>query len=118
MKLDMDLARRILAEIEASDSISLRPKIELPDRSEAEISYHVMLLSQAGLIEAQDISSPERLRWVPGHLTMAGHELLEMSRRDTLWERAKTTVRRQTGGLALELVRIARSDLARKELGL
>ena len=86
-------------------------------RSDAEISYHVKLLHEAGLIHAVDVSSPQRLRWLPGHLTWAGHEFLELTRRDTLWERAKTKMLNETGGLCLELLQAVLLDLARRNLG-
>ena len=116
MKRNMDLARNILAIIETV--IAVPCDVDIKGRSRAEISYHVKLLHEAGLIEATDLSSPEQLHWLPGHLTWAGHEFLDLARRDTLWERAKTKMLNETGGLSLELLRAVLLDLARRNLGL
>ena len=118
MKRDMDLARDILFAIEASDDARLRLSVRISGRSETEIAYHVKLLCEAGLVDALDVSSPEQLRWIPGHLTWAGHEFLDAARRDTLWERAKTETFNRTGGFALELLQGMLMKLARRELGL
>lgn len=118
MKRDMDLARDILATIEAADSERQLQQVAIEGRSRAEISYHVKLLHEAGLIEATDLSSPDQLHWLPGHLTWAGHEFLDLTRRDNLWERAKTKMLKETGGLSLDLLRAVLLDLARRNLGL
>jgi len=56
MKRDMDLARQILFEIESSPhgaDVIFQPEIE--GHSLDEVSYHIMLLIQAGYIEGEKL---------------------------------------------------------------
>jgi hypothetical protein len=57
MKRDMDLARQILLQIEAAPSRDSFVSVTSPNHTEAEVSYHVMLLAEAGLIEAHNFSA-------------------------------------------------------------
>ena len=79
-----------------------------------EVSYHVKLLDQAGLVEAIDRSTLGEFRWVPKQLTWAGHEFLDAARSVTLWERAKSIVLKQTGGLSLEILQEVLINLAKQ----
>lgn len=55
MKLDKDLVREILLAIEASsDSPETGKHLDLEGRTQNEISYHIMLLDEAGLVVGQD----------------------------------------------------------------
>ena len=119
MKRDMDLARDILLALEARGNGRLGLiEVDIPERSRAEVAYHIMVLSQAGLIEATDLSSPGRFDWRARHLTWQGHEFIEAARNDTLWEHAKSTVIERTSGLALELLKGVLTQLGKQALGL
>ena len=107
MKRDMDLVRSILLKIEASED-DPRVGIRLGSfegHSAIEVSYHVKLLTQAGLIEARDRSTFGGFSWVPQQLTWDGHEFLDAARSDNLWKQAKSIVLKQTGGLSLEVLK-------------
>lgn len=119
MKLDMDLAKDILHALEERGNECLQPiEIELPGRSPAEVCYHVMLLDEAGLIRATDLSALGHLRWRAIRLTWNGHQLLELARREATWEKAKAVVREKSGGLALGLLESVLAQMARVALGL
>ena len=61
MKRDMDLARLILLKIEqTADDPRSWINLEVPDYTPAEVSYHVMILNEAGLIDACDLSTMRR----------------------------------------------------------
>ncbi len=116
MKRDMDLVRSILLKIEASED-DRRAGIKLGSvegHSAVEVSYHVKLLAQAGLIEAKHLSTFDTSKWVPRQLTWAGHEFLDAARDANLWERAKCTVLKQTGGLSLEVLKSVLIKLAKQ----
>jgi hypothetical protein len=49
----------------------------ITDHDHNEVSYHVMLLHEAGLIHAFDFSGDEFTDWRPAYLTWEGHEFLE-----------------------------------------
>ena len=101
MKRDMDLAREILLKIEESPEATGVGGIDLKieGRSHEEVAYHVMLLHQAGLIEALDLSDGEGIDWTPSCLTWDGHEFLDAYRQDTFWNKAKGFVLEKTGAL-------------------
>ena len=93
MKRDMDLARKILFAIEKSDEADRQGfmdylKIE-GDYSENMKSYHVVLLEDAGLIEAEDFSTIGSYDCRPKGLTWEGHEFLDGIRKEETWEKIK-----------------------------
>lgn len=81
--------------------------LKIEGRSEQEVSYHIMLLHQAGLIEALDLSDSEGIDWRPSCLTWNGHEFLDAYRQDTLWNKAKSFVLEKTGALGMEALKQA-----------
>jgi DNA-binding transcriptional ArsR family regulator len=76
MKRDLDLACQILAHLENDPNADGNgcAEVQIEGREEREISYHVMLLYEDGLVDAQDASDGDGLRWMPMRLTSAGHE--------------------------------------------
>jgi len=116
MKRDMDLVRAILLKIESSEG-DPRKRVMLGSfegHSNIEVSYHVKLLAQAGLIEARDHSTFSGFAWVPQQLTWDGHEFLDAARSDNLWKQAKNVVLKQTGGLSLEVLKPVLINLAKQ----
>jgi hypothetical protein len=92
MRRDLDLVRRILLRLEESPSgwsTFVDEGYELP-----QIHYHVRLLHDAGLIEADEIVPGQ---WWPERMTWAGHEFLDAARNDDLWNEVKRRVERGPG---------------------
>ena len=121
MRRDMDLARRILQAIESSDEdprgwIELDFLDEYPKNS---VSYHVVLLADAGLIEAQDLMSmgEDGYRWMPKRLTSAGHDFLDAARLEENWKEGKRLLDK-TGVAGLTLLKELLIHLAKQQLGL
>lgn len=111
MKRDMDLAREILLALEempADEEVELN----LEGYSQEEISYHVRLLSEAGLIEAEDRSGYGGDDWQPERLTWAGHDFLEASRDQGRWEKATKLVKEKVGGITLDALKAILIKLA------
>lgn len=108
MKLDQDLVREILLAIEASKN---DPKegidLVLKNRSSRAISYHVLLLTEAGFILSRDAFLTHNTSlWQPTRLTYKGHEFLDTVRDEEIWRRTKTGAEKAGGaglGLLLEL---------------
>jgi DNA-binding transcriptional ArsR family regulator len=73
--------------------------------SEEAVSYHLKLLTEAGLIEARNLKGTTT--WAVNGLTWAGHEFLEASRDDSRWEKVKRLVVDKTGSLSFEVVKLA-----------
>ena len=92
MKRDMDLVRKILFAIEANEDATGHGWIELGNinnYSEKQVSYHVSLLYQGGLIDAIDLSNMNSFCWEPKRLTWEGQEFLEAIRKEGTWEKLK-----------------------------
>ncbi len=85
MKRDLDYLRSFLAELEASDEwqhvIGL---FDQPGQGDEKRDYHVMLLRDEGFLE----------RMQPGiyRMTAKGHDFLDHTRDETIWEKSKETV--------------------------
>ena len=73
------------------------PKFE--GHNETEISYHIALLDDAGLLHGQDRSAIGVFRWSAGTLTWAGHEFVEAIRDDGVWQEALAIVAKSGGGV-------------------
>ncbi|HBG31044.1 MAG TPA: hypothetical protein DDW98_10500, partial [Gammaproteobacteria bacterium] len=84
--------------------------INVPEKTSEEISYHVQLLHEAGLLKAQDYSSIGDYDWKPLTLTWEGHEFLDAARNETLWNRAKSIALEKTGGLGFEALKFALTE--------
>ena len=103
MKRDLDLIRRILLRIEESGdgagSSSFTDFVE-KGYDVSSIHYHVRLLNDAGLIEADELVPGQ---WWPERMTWAGHEFLDAARSDHLWNDVKTQVLRRGGSVPFAL---------------
>ena len=66
-----------------------------------------MLLHEAGLIEATNVSSHDGVCWRPKYLTYAGNEFLAAAESDTVWHKAKSIVWAGTKTVTLEALKHA-----------
>lgn len=116
MKRDMDLVRTILIELEKCPYSGGWHEIHVPGYTDDEISYHVQLMHETGLIEAVDLSSHDGICWMPKRLTYEGHEFLDAAHADTVWAKAKDKVVSTTGTLTLEALKAALSAVMRQTI--
>jgi exonuclease V gamma subunit len=105
MKRDIDLIKQILIEIEKSKKVKGWIKIDIPNRSLEEISYHIKLLYQAGLIEAVNQTTKTEFEWTAKSLTWQGHEFLDAIRNDTVWKKLKAKIKEQGGSIPFHVVK-------------
>ena len=97
MKRDFDLVRTILLGIEANEDAIGNGWITLGKingYSQEQVSYHVSLLHEAGLIKAIDLSNNLSFYWEPKRLTWYGHEFLDSARNENIWGNAKNWQKR------------------------
>lgn len=119
LKRDMELVRQILMKIEADESApGGHIDLDLPDRSPAEISYHVRLLEEAGLIEAISVSNLGAYEWEPVRLTWEGHEFLDAARSNSVWNAAKERVAQTVGTVPVDVLKKVLEQTAGELLGL
>ncbi len=107
MRLDHDLVRDMLQKIGEMPFDGAFHEIQIEGHTEEEISYHVMQLANAGLIEAVDLSSMDGVCWRPRHLTYAGEEFLAAAESNAVWEKAKSIVWEGTKTVTLEGLKLA-----------
>jgi DNA-binding transcriptional ArsR family regulator len=120
MKRDMDLAREILLDVEECGQTdgSGYLKLAYDDHVAQEVTYHVKLLEEAGLLEIRDQSKLNGLQYYPTRLTWAGHEFLDAARDDSRWRKAKRLVIEKAGSLSFELLKRALMKLWTENTGL
>lgn len=104
MKRDMDLVRDILLAVEASEGTPFDDvPLEFSGRQEQEVSYHVQLLVEAGLVAGDDYSTMGNYEWVAQSLTWSGHEFLENIRDPEVWAKTKAGAK-QVGGFGIDVI--------------
>lgn len=115
MKRDMDLIRQVLLEMEKQSFEDSGTFLKFDGYSDEEVSYQVMLLDEAGLIQAQNLSGGSDLVWVPMRLTWQGHEFLDAARDDTRWNKAKDAMAK-AGGFVFEVAKSLLIDYMKQQL--
>lgn len=110
MKRDIDLVRQILQQIEERNPENADPgvlNVRVNSRSMAVVSGHLQIMCDAGLVGGMgphSVISCERLTW-------EGHEFLEQSRDEGIWEEAKDKAITTTGSLSMLAVKTALATL-------
>lgn len=110
MKRDMDCFRAVLLKIEELPSYTIMKGTEVEGYSAEQTGYHIKLAQDAGFIVAKSLDDEAGIFMVE-RLTYAGHEFLDAARDDTLWQKAKQTVMKNTGTLTVEALKIALAQL-------
>src|SRR5215208_2731090 len=105
MKRDMELVRKILLETEQYAKGTGWVNIEIPGYSSEDVSYHVKILGEAGLLAAQDLTTHNGFCWMPRSLTWEGHEFLDAVRNDTVWVKTKNVVKEKGGSVPFEVIK-------------
>ena len=105
MKRDLSLVREILLAIELNESTQGTIRLDMPGHDPELVSYHVKILSSAGLLDATDLSTMDGFEWAPRSLTWEGHEFLDAARNDTVWNRAMSTLKDKATSVPFEIVK-------------
>lgn len=116
MKRKMDLFRKILLSLEEKGDFEEPIFPDIPGETKNDISYHIKLLSEQGLIEAKDWSTCDGLEWVAISLTSSGHDFLDAARNENFWEKAKSLIKDNSGVLTLEAMKIALDYLVKNQI--
>ncbi len=117
MKRDMDLAREILFQMESSNNTHGWDEINIPNISKEIISYHIKLLYQARLIEADDVTDSSGFEWKAKSITWEGREFIDSARNQSNWEKAKQYILSRGGSITFEALKISLSILLKQQLG-
>ncbi|MDX1432247.1 MAG: DUF2513 domain-containing protein [Gammaproteobacteria bacterium] len=116
MKRDLDLIRSLLFAVEKNEdpTAMLDPKIE--GYNELQISYHIMLMDDAGLLKGTDRTAIGVFRWSASHLTWAGHELLDAARKDEIWKEVMAKVDASGDNVPFDLLKKLLLETGEKHL--
>lgn len=120
MKRDMELVRQILLDATDNEHGYAKGNPVIDGYTEDQISHHIYLMKQAGLVEALeyadlDSTSPK------AHLmsvTWKGHDFIEAARSNTIWAQAKEKAGQIGGSMTFDLMKDLLVSLARKSLDL
>ena len=93
MKLDKELVREILLQVEAGTDPMGMIDLTIPDHEREEIAYHVQILDEAGFLEAINLTTMGGYDWRPKRLTYDGHEFLDTIRDPEAWRFTKETAK-------------------------
>ena len=106
MKRDMDLCRKILFAIEASDELVIYG-LDIEGYSSTQIAYHCKLLYEAGLISDYGAmsSDDEISEFGVGQLSWDGHDYLEKIRDDTTWNKIKAYITEKALPFTIDIVK-------------
>lgn len=108
MRRELDLIRLLLHKYEGANQV-----IGLDNFSNEQQLYHSALLIEAGYVHGAimlgEDGNPVSTR--VNRLTWAGHEFLELTRDDTIWNHAKSVVAESAKGAATEIVTSACKQL-------
>jgi DNA-binding transcriptional ArsR family regulator len=108
----MELVRQILLQIEAKGEHPLGwLDLDILGYDAEVVSHHVLLLQDAGMLEAQDLSSSAGFDVRPKRLTWNGHEFLDAARNDTIWKKATEIVKEKGGAIPFEVLRVLLTKL-------
>src|SRR5262249_54163060 len=113
MKRDMDLIRQILLAVEDRQETEIPFFVEVAGYSDEQMSYHIRILGEAGLLKAVELG-----RWEAQSLTWAGHDWIDATRNDSTWHKVKATARDRGVSLTFELTKQLAIHIAKSQLGL
>ncbi|WP_040266327.1 DUF2513 domain-containing protein [Pseudomonas rhodesiae] len=121
MKFDKELVREILLAVEGHDEAKGWVTLKIEGRAESDVSYHIMLLDEAGLLVGISLGGLNQFQWQPRRLTYQGHEFLDTVRDCEVWRRTKEGAEK-VGGLSLDLLaqlgRAYGKQIIKKRLGI
>ncbi|MGE0703605.1 MAG: DUF2513 domain-containing protein [Vicinamibacterales bacterium] len=103
MTRDFDLIRKLLVYFDEKLDYTYTPVPSMgPEYTDDQVTYHCLLMYQAGLLDAEPESSKTGrvIRVRPFGLTWDGHEFLGKIRDDSRWQRIKTIAVQKTGSLS------------------
>jgi hypothetical protein len=115
MKRNWDTIRELLLEVEKCTlPTEIVQLAQFGAERHAEVSYHMALLIEAGLVEGQihKTQGPEVKGFFARKLTWAGHELLDSIRSDSVWAKTKKAFVENGISMTVDLVKEGAKQIA------
>jgi Hypothetical protein (DUF2513) len=118
MKRDMDLIRKLLLAVEASDSGIMTKNTVIEGFTEEQIGHHADLIAEAKLEVAYELRGDNIPTFFILRLTWPGHEFLEAARSESIWRKAVGTLKEKGIGMGFDVLKDLLVRLGRSALGL
>jgi hypothetical protein len=125
MKRNWDTIRLILTKVEdkhdSSYALLLKHFEPFDNLDQFEISYHVRLLLEIGLVEGRidgPVGGGKPATFAILRLTWAGHEFLDSIRSDTVWNKTKETFTTKGLDMTFETIKAVAAAAMTSMLGL
>lgn len=116
MKLDLDVVRGILLQVEATPANQTPDQIVLEGVSEDTIVEHIELLAEHGMLEARFLRSGRGGGRIAAasiiRMTWAGHDFLSNARNQSVWAKAKALIVEKGGSTSIEVVKAIVTQVA------
>ena len=115
MKRNWDTIRELLTKVEGCTlPIDMVRLSHFPQERSAEISYHMTLLIEVGLVKGQvsQTIGPEVKDFIAQRLTWQGHEFLDSIRSDTVWAKTKKVFLDRGVEMTFDLVKTIAKEAA------
>lgn len=121
MKRDMELIRKILMQLEESQTHDLPVQLNIEGYIQEEINSNVGIAWEGGLIKIYGkpiitLNSPTR--YLPTCLTWEGYDFLDASRNDNVWKRVLKVAKEKGGGLAYEVFKALLIQYAKEDFNI
>lgn len=116
-----DTVRAILLKLEAAETARTTLTLDQVDGIDPqEVGYHMMLLDEAGLIEAKILKSSSGdgaiATALARRLTWQGHEFLDKIRDPSMWGKIKAKVKEKSLDLTFDSIKAAAAALIKTAL--
>jgi hypothetical protein len=120
MKVDYDLIRYMLLKIEESDVDTLLDvSYFVNDQySKEQIFYHLQLLLDCSYVEARLLVAVDVKDFKIIRMTMQGHQYLDSIRDSKIWNDTLNLIKKHTGSISLDIVKLVATKLIQTNLGL
>ena len=122
MKRDYDLIIELLRHYEERDVHQIDQHPSLDRRDNSEVQYHLLLMFQAGLLDAEasfSKSTPSRaIQVYPFGLSWEGHEFLSAVRNDTVLQKAKQKAGGELSGIPFSVLKDLLWSILKDQVGL
>lgn len=115
MKRNWDTIRELLTKVEECTLPTQMIRLSsFPSERAAEVSYHMALLIEAGLVKGNIIQEmgPAARDFMAQRLTWEGHEFLDGIRSDTVWQKTKKTFTEHGISMTFDLVKTVAKEAA------
>ncbi|MHC4098630.1 MAG: DUF2513 domain-containing protein [Planctomycetota bacterium] len=111
MKRDMELIRKILITLQDSNQTQGSIPLKFDGYSDDQISYHVKILAEQGIIAANNCSSMKNFAWRAKGLTWEGHDYIDAIRDEARWQKVKEWIKSTGKILTMETLKQAVKEL-------